>query len=118
MRIGELAKKSGVSKHTIRFYERLGLLSSTPVEAGSRHYGDYSERSIEAIGRIRRFQELGFSLNEIKKHVRNSEFQTSFSNEELESVLKPKLKELKDKRDSLNKLIDFLEKKLSGEIQR
>ena len=62
--IGRLARATGVHVETVRYYERRGLLSR-PVRAagGFRHY------SIDAVDRLRfikRAQELGFQLKEIK----------------------------------------------------
>ncbi|MCB2101593.1 MAG: MerR family transcriptional regulator [Rhodobacterales bacterium] len=40
MKIGELAKRSGLSAHTIRYYERIGLLPRADRDgAGHRDYG-------------------------------------------------------------------------------
>ena len=63
--IGRLAKKAGVNLETVRYYERRGLLPRPPrSESGYRLFPD------EAAGRlrfIRRAQELGFSLAEIRE---------------------------------------------------
>lgn len=65
MRTGELARNAGVNLQTIRFYEREGLLSAPKrTEAGYRCY----ERSdLERVTFIKRNQELGFTLAEIKQ---------------------------------------------------
>lgn len=115
MKISELAKATGVSKHTIRFYERLGMLKSTPIQAGSRQYGDYGENSISAIERIRRMQELGLSLREIKEYVKDSEYH-NFTPQELLALFGPKLKELKAKRQALDELVEFIEGKLAERL--
>ena len=63
--IGRLAKEAGVNLETVRYYERRGLLSRPPRStSGYRLFPD------EAAGRlrfIRRAQELGFSLAEIRE---------------------------------------------------
>jgi MerR family mercuric resistance operon transcriptional regulator len=62
--IGRLAKQAGVNLETVRYYERRGLLPRPPrSESGYRLFPE------EAAGRlrfIRRAQELGFSLAEIR----------------------------------------------------
>lgn len=62
--IGRLAKQAGVNLETVRYYERRGLLPRPPrSESGYRLFPD------DAAGRlrfIRRAQELGFSLAEIR----------------------------------------------------
>jgi len=64
MTIGRLAKAGGVNVETIRYYQRRGLLAEPERPAGSvRRYGP------EAAGRllfIRRAQEVGFTLEEVR----------------------------------------------------
>lgn len=65
MTIGALARKAGVNVETVRYYQRLGLLElPQKPPRGIRRYGD------EALSRVRfikRAQELGFSLAEIRR---------------------------------------------------
>lgn len=62
MRIGELEQKSGASRHTLRYYESLGLLS---VQRQGNNYREYSARSVAEMTFIQQAQGMGFSLNEI-----------------------------------------------------
>lgn len=65
MRIGELAKASGVSVQAIRFYERRRLMRAprrTP--AG---YRVYTERDLETVTVIKKMQRFGFRLTEIRR---------------------------------------------------
>ena len=64
-RIGELATQGGVSRDAIRFYEREGLLPR-PRRTPSRHR-IYDHRAIEQIRFIRRAQDLGLSLADIRQ---------------------------------------------------
>lgn len=68
MRIGELARRTGVNPKTIRFYEEIGLLSP-PQRTGSgyRTYGEEQVRQMEFILRAKR---LGLSLEEIRDIIR------------------------------------------------
>jgi len=63
MRIGELAKQSGVPSHTIRFYESKGLLPQ--AQRGTNGYRNYSEDAVDQLAFIQFGQRLGFSLNEM-----------------------------------------------------
>jgi DNA-binding transcriptional MerR regulator len=65
MRIGEAARRTGVSREAIRFYERRGLLAAPERLANS--YRVYPEGVIDALKFIRAAQELGFSLEEIRR---------------------------------------------------
>lgn len=65
MLIGELSRRSGLSKDGLRHYESLGLLHSKPVAAGSRVYRDYGEDSLERLSLIALGKRLQFSLAEM-----------------------------------------------------
>ncbi|MBR7741873.1 MerR family transcriptional regulator [Phycicoccus sp. BSK3Z-2] len=52
MRIGELARESGVSVRALRYYEEQGLLSSERSSGGQRMYAE------TAVDRVRFFQTL------------------------------------------------------------
>jgi DNA-binding transcriptional MerR regulator len=65
MQIGELAKKSGVSVRSIRYYEELGLLKpSGHSEGGFRLYHDEDLNRLDVIKYLKL---LGLSLNEVKQ---------------------------------------------------
>lgn len=63
MRIGELARQSGVAASTLRFYETNGLLPS--ARRSRNGYRDYPSETLERIGLIRLAQSLGFNLQQI-----------------------------------------------------
>jgi len=62
--IGKAAGRAGVGVETIRFYERIGMMTRPPKrDAG---YRQYSEDTIAHIRFIKSFKELGFKLSEIR----------------------------------------------------
>ena len=64
-RIGQVAQETGLSIDTIRFYEKQGLLRRSPrTEGGFRLFGS---GEIDALKFVRKAQELGFSLAEIRE---------------------------------------------------
>lgn len=65
MRIAELEQRTGVSRHTLRYYEKEGLL----LEVGRRgnNYRDYSEKAVQRVAMVRQLKALGFSLKEIRE---------------------------------------------------
>jgi MerR family transcriptional regulator, repressor of the yfmOP operon len=64
-RIGEVAKQTGVTTRTLRYWEELGLLQpASRTDGGERLYG---AGDVRRVTRIRDWQELlGFSLDEVK----------------------------------------------------
>lgn len=63
--IGRLARLGGVNLETIRYYEREGLLQKPPrTPAGYRMFPSDTARRVRFI---KRAQELGFSLSEIRE---------------------------------------------------
>ncbi len=64
--IGKLAKEAGVNLETVRYYERRGLLPKPPRSASSG-YRQFPEDAPRRLRFIRRAQELGFSLAEIRE---------------------------------------------------
>ncbi len=64
MKIGELAKATGLSTKTIRFYEGEGLIPNPPrTDSGYRAYAD---PDVARLGFILKAKRLGLSLDEIK----------------------------------------------------
>jgi DNA-binding transcriptional MerR regulator len=61
--IGDVARRTGVSAPTIRYYEGVGLLPSPPRSGAG--YRRYSDATIDELLFIRKAQALGFSLDEI-----------------------------------------------------
>jgi Cu(I)-responsive transcriptional regulator len=62
--IGELARTADSKAETIRYYERIGLLSAPPRTTGN--YRDYSMGHVSRLTFIRRARDLGFSIEQIR----------------------------------------------------
>jgi Cu(I)-responsive transcriptional regulator len=67
MKIGELARSTGTSAETIRYYERIGLLPK-PDRTGS-NYRDYGSGDVDRLGFIRHARGLGFDLSDIRSLI-------------------------------------------------
>jgi MerR family transcriptional regulator, copper efflux regulator len=67
MFISELAKKTGLTVHTIRFYEEEGLLDRRHVRRGTNNYRSYSPEAIERLKLIKQAQATGFTITELKE---------------------------------------------------
>jgi MerR family mercuric resistance operon transcriptional regulator len=64
MTIGRLAKAAGVNVETVRYYQRRGLLREPNKPPGGQRR--YSPAVVQQIAFIRRAQQLGFSLEEVR----------------------------------------------------
>jgi DNA-binding transcriptional MerR regulator len=65
MLIGELVEKSGMTKDTIRFYEKKGLITLDIKSRRENNYKEYSEVVLNKLLLIRQLKEMGFTLNEV-----------------------------------------------------
>ncbi|HLI57090.1 MAG TPA: MerR family transcriptional regulator [Actinomycetota bacterium] len=65
LRISELAARAGVPTSTLRYYERIGLLS--PDARGSNGYRRYGDRAVERLAFIGRAKRLGLPLEDVGK---------------------------------------------------
>jgi DNA-binding transcriptional MerR regulator len=64
MLIAQLERLSGQTHDTIRYYERLGLI--TPPQRGDNGYRRYDQRTVAELSFIAKAQEVGFTLQQIK----------------------------------------------------
>ena len=65
MNIGQVAKRSGVSAKTIRYYESIGLIpEASRTESG---YRTYSDRDVETLRFIHHSRNLGFSVKDVSR---------------------------------------------------
>ena len=62
--IGDLAKRTGTTVETIRYYERIGLLPPPARTAGN--YRSYAEMHLARLSFIRRARDLGFPLDNVR----------------------------------------------------
>lgn len=67
MLIGELSKTCGLSRDTIRFYEKHGLIAVGKKERRFNNYKDYSEETLKRLLSIKQLKSFGFTLNEVSE---------------------------------------------------
>ena len=65
--IQEVSKKTGLSAHTLRYYEKEGLISGVGRTQGG--FRQYSEEDLEALGLICCLKNTGMSLQEIARFM-------------------------------------------------
>jgi MerR family Zn(II)-responsive transcriptional regulator of zntA len=70
MLINELSKKTGITAHTIRFYEKSGLIKGERNDAvKSNNYFHYNEETVERLEFIREAKSVGFTISEISQII-------------------------------------------------
>lgn len=65
MLIGELSKRTGLSRDTIRFYEKSGLIALNRKERRDNNYKEYSEETLQQLMTIKLIKSFGFTLTEV-----------------------------------------------------
>lgn len=69
--IGDLAQQTSTKVETIRYYERIGLLSA-PARTGG-NYRAFGLAHLKRLSFVRRGRDLGFSLDEVRELLRLSD---------------------------------------------
>jgi DNA-binding transcriptional MerR regulator len=65
MKIAEFEQKVGLSRDTLRYYEKKGLLS--PPKRGANGYRYYGKEQLHELAFITKGKAIGFTLTEIKQ---------------------------------------------------
>lgn len=104
--ISEFAKMTGVSTDTLRYYDKINLFKPTNIDSKTG-YRYYTLKEFEEIGEIQTLQTLGVSLKEIKHHLENKTFFSSYM------LLSKQYADIDRKIDELIQLKSYLSEKLS-----
>lgn len=100
LKVGDLAKQTGVSVRTLHYYDEIGLLSpSCRTESG---YRLYATQDIVRLQKIVSLRQIGFSLEEIRDCLQQDNFS-------LKQVLQLHIKRLQEQMEMSGKLLKRLE---------
>ena len=111
--IGEVARLFNISKDTLRYYDKIGIL--TPEVNKENGYRFYDIRHLEQLGLILGIKYLGISLSEIKEITENGDIE-DYHNlmQKQKDIIKERILELKKLEESLdnsgqviNKIMNF-----------
>jgi len=116
MTIGRLAKAAGVNVETVRYYQRRGLLREPHKPPGGHRR--YSPAVVGQINFIRRAQQLGFSLEEVKSLLELAEASDcrdarAIAEQKVES-LGARIAQLDTMRQELKRLVEACKRKRRG----
>lgn len=111
MKTKELIGKTGLTAHTLRFYEKEGLIDSQYIMREENNYRNYSDEVIERLNLIKKFQKVGCSLDEIKIILQNRESNTR-TNQQVVDWIYEKISEIQHKKQEYDEIIDTLNRML------
>jgi len=107
LEISELAQQAGLSAHTLRYYEKRGLIkASNRSEAGYRLYTDSDVCRVRFVKTARN---AGFSLNDIGQLLSIRVDKQSHSCQEVTDITQKKLREVNAKMAELQSMQQTLE---------
>jgi len=109
--IGEVARETGASIDTVRYYEKLGLLDK-PIRSDGG-FRLYPKEAIDKLRFIKKAQSLGLTLSEIKGIMRCSEEGLKPCCDLVRKLFTEKITELESKINELQKMKKNLEALLS-----
>ncbi|MEW4061289.1 MerR family transcriptional regulator [Bacillus siamensis] len=115
MKIGELSEKTGLSVHTIRFYEKEGLLDSRHIRREENNYRNYTEKAIERLNLVKKFQGVGCSLTEVKEILQDRDSNTR-TNQQVIEWIRQKIIEIERKKDEMEQMLGTLNMMLEYRI--
>lgn len=111
MKISEAAAASGCHLETIRYYERIGLLSKAARRDNG--YRDYTHAEVERLRFITRGRELGFSLEEIQSLLALAE-QTDMSCADVDRLAREHLADIQGRIQALQRMSEELARTIEG----
>jgi MerR family copper efflux transcriptional regulator len=104
MLINELSKKTGISTHTIRFYEKSGLIEGKQDESvKSNNYFHYDEATIEKLEFISDAKSVGFTIKEIAQII-DAWYNRKYTKKQKLEILEDKLNSLEQKLKEIKEM--------------
>lgn len=104
MLINELSKKTGISTHTIRFYEKSGLIEGRQDETViSNNYFHYDELTIEKLEFISDAKSVGFTIKEIGQII-DAWYNRKYTKKQKLEILEEKLISLEQKMKEIKEM--------------
>ena len=114
MLISEFVRETGLSKDTVRFYVRLGLLTpETNGKGGRNPYQVFTPEHVRVAGLIRLAQSLGMSLKEIAAINEEYTREGGLSPARAREIMSTQLGRLEQKAAELDAMANYLRAKLA-----
>jgi MerR family transcriptional regulator, copper efflux regulator len=108
MLINELSKRTGITAHTIRFYEKSGLIKGKRDEnIKTNKYFHYDEETVEKLELVRDAKSIGFTISEISQ-LMDAWYNNKMSITDKLAVLDEKLESIEEKIKQLQEMKEML----------
>jgi MerR family transcriptional regulator, copper efflux regulator len=115
MFIRELEEKTGLTRHTIRFYEKEGFLDKRYIRRRENNYRSYSEDAVEHLMMLKAGQAAGFTLGELKELIEADEANELPVQKKVE-LIRQKMKDIERKKAELDRMQSYLAQILAGKL--
>lgn len=107
IKISELSARTGLSAHTLRFYEKYGLIhASSRSDSGYRYY---NEADVRRVGFVKAARNIGFSLEDIGQLLSIRLDKQSHTCQEVTNITRTKLDEVNAKITELQAMQQTLQ---------
>jgi len=108
MNIAKVSEHFNTPAHTLRFYEKAGLIPRVERKNGIR---DYNESDLEWIGFIKCMRSAGLPVKSLQEYVRLFDEGNKTNAQRKEILIKQRI-QLKAKIDDMKNILDILNHKI------
>ena len=109
--IRDLADRTGVSAHTLRYYERAGLMISVPRDAAGRRL--YGESHVRWVRFLRHLREGGMSIAKVRAYAKLTQSSLRDGDHRRLTMLREHRDDVKQKIDRLRQHLEILNQKIA-----
>ncbi len=124
MLIGEVSRITGLSKDTIRWYDKIGLIDQGRSSRTAGNYRTFDQEALKQLKLIKQIKTLGFTIKEIKE-ILNTRKSDGLDCDSLEKSIQKKVQlmeeeinSLREKRSSLLYILDHCDGDCQASISK
>ena len=110
--IQTLATRTGVSAHTLRYYEDAGLMIPVPRDAAGRRV--YHEEHVRWVSFLLRLREGGMGIAQVRKYAALTQSAADAARHQRQTLLKAHRDEVRDRISRLTQHLEVLERKVAS----
>ena len=107
--VAEISSITGVTRKTLFYYDKIGLLNPTK-RIGPQMHKVYDEESLAHLKTILRYREAGLSINEVRSVINSS---AQEKRDIYERVLERLMKEKTEREKTIRNLLKIMKEELS-----